>query len=83
MNTLVTNQLVKGDKVILANGWKAKIEDNKKGNIRLATVYGRYEEVGSIYAHDIKGKIESDGSITVVVPTAAQQKLRQRVNNLF
>ena len=48
-----TNDLKKGARVILQNGWKARIEDNKKGQVRLATVYGYVTEMGSIYAHDI------------------------------
>jgi hypothetical protein len=30
------------------------VYDNKKGNIRLAKVYGFETEIGSVYAHDIK-----------------------------
>lgn len=48
-----TNELKKGDKVVLKNGWIATIEDNKKGDIRLAKVYGDYTELGSVYAWDI------------------------------
>ena len=48
-----TNELKKGGKVRLRNGWDAEILDNKKGNIRLAKVFGHYTEIGSIYAHDI------------------------------
>jgi preprotein translocase subunit YajC len=33
-----TNELKKGDRVVLANGWQATIEDNHKVNTRLATV---------------------------------------------
>jgi hypothetical protein len=36
---MFTNELKKGDMVKLRNGWKARIEDNMKGNTRLATVY--------------------------------------------
>jgi hypothetical protein len=77
MNTILSNDLKKGDMVILHNGWKAKIEDNKKGNIRMATVYGLYTEMGSIYSHDVKGRINDDNSITTVVPTVKQQELRR------
>lgn len=64
-----TNELKKGDFVILANGWKARIEDNKKGVTRLATVYGIYTEMGSVYAHDIVkyiGKsIDSEAGVAI------------------
>ena len=50
---MFTNQLKKGDEVVLRNGWKARIEDNKKGDTRLCTVYGFETEMGSVYSHDI------------------------------
>lgn len=82
-----TNELKKGDKIIQRNGWKATIEDNQRGNIRLATVHGWFTETGSIYSHDIVAKIEcddmSEGSpYTVIEPiehTAAQLKLKAQV----
>ena len=55
-----SNELRKGDRVLLKNGWFAWIEDNKKGNIRMATVEGFSTETGSIYAWDIKGKVATD-----------------------
>ena len=48
------NDLKKGDRVRLNNGWFATIEDNKKGAIRMATVEGFETEMGSIYAADIQ-----------------------------
>jgi len=57
-----TNDLKKGDTVILRNGWKADLMDNKKGTIRDAKVYGTFTEVGSIYAHDIVGYMDKDGN---------------------
>jgi len=50
-----TNALKKGTRVVLRNGWEAVLEDNKRGSIRMATVFGTYTEMGSIYAHDIAG----------------------------
>lgn len=50
---MFTNELKKGAYVQLNNGWMARIEDNLKGNTRLATVYGHYTEMGSVYSHDI------------------------------
>lgn len=53
-NAMFTNDLKKGMIVRLAGScWIAVIEDNKKGNIRMATVYGYETEMGSVYAHDI------------------------------
>jgi len=50
---MFTNDLKKGDYVRLRNGWDARIEDNKKGLIRLCTVFGLETEMGSVYSHDI------------------------------
>lgn len=53
-----TNDLKKGAVVRLRNGWYARIEDNMKGNTRLATVYGYETEMGSVYSHDIECVIQ-------------------------
>ena len=86
---VVTNDLKKGDKVHLRNGWDAKIEDNIKGVTRLATVYGDETEMGSIYSHDIQylfadsrdAPIEEARAFTRIGidHTDDQTKLRQRI----
>jgi hypothetical protein len=70
---MLTNDLKKGMMVTLNNGWKARIEDNKKGNIRMATVYGIATEMGSIYASDITNVMVNAQWIPVI-QTAAQVK---------
>ena len=72
---MFTNDLKKGAIVVLRNGWQARIEDNKKGNIRLATVYGNYTEMGSVYAHDIVRVITSPVADERIEHTPAQLKL--------
>lgn len=74
-----SNELKKGDKVILKNGWKATIEDNLKGNIRLATVEGLVTEMGSIYVWDIAHKIDTGERIDL---TPKQLKSKGMVNAL-
>ena len=54
------NDLRKGDRVLLKNGWYATMADNKKGNIRLATVEGFETEMGSIYMHDVAWHVHSE-----------------------
>ena len=74
---MTTNEIKKGTMVMLANGWKAEILDNRKGNIRLATVYGLHTEMGSIYSHDIK--YAYDGPKMVVIEhTQAQKECKAR-----
>lgn len=79
---MVTNDLRKGDRVLLANGWYAVILDNKRGNIRLAKVEGLYTEVGSIYGHDIKCLVTSGGTVPMEY-TKAQDKARAMNKELF
>ena len=50
---MLTNDIKKGTRIRLRNGWEAEMADNKKGNIRLAKVFGLYTELGSVYAWDI------------------------------
>ena len=48
-----TNDLKKGARVLLRNGWKATVADNAKGNTRMCEVEGDFTEIGSVYSHDI------------------------------
>lgn len=60
-----TNALKKGTRIVLKNGWKATLMDNKKGSIRLAEVEGFYTEIGSIYAADIAAYKQGDFWIAI------------------
>lgn len=70
-----TNDLKKGTAIILRNGWRAELLDNRKGNTRLAMVYGIVQEAGSVYAHDI-ARAFVDGNWQDVTLTPAQIKFR-------
>jgi preprotein translocase subunit YajC len=70
---MLANDLKKGDRVHLNNGWSATVMDNMRGNIRLAQVEGFVTELGSIYIWDIVG----------VELTAAQEKARKVVKGAF
>lgn len=79
-----TNDLKKGQRVLLRNGWYATIMDNKKGNTRMCTVEGDYEEIGSVYSHDIMYYIEEASSWPQHIEhTPAQLKLKKTVDGLF
>jgi hypothetical protein len=81
-----TNDLKKGDRIQLRNGWYATIADNMRGNIRLADVEGDYREIGSVYAHDIVWAQVggSERQVWVQVEhTPAQEKLRKNVNRIL
>jgi hypothetical protein len=82
MKTITTNELKKGDKITLRCGWNATMEDNKKGNIRMATVEGIYTEMGSIYMSDVVLAYKGDETLCVV-PTPSQKKLKQAIGSIF
>jgi hypothetical protein len=87
-----TNDLKKGIYVRQSNGWDARIEDNLKGNTRLATVWGFETEMGSIYSHDItyayvgsQGKSIEEARQCPIEPvqhTEDQLRLKKKVNSM-
>lgn len=77
-----TNDLKKGARVLLRNGWLATLQDNKKGDIRFAEVEGIYTELGSVYSHDIERALV-EGHWVPVEHTEAQLKLMNQVTRLF
>lgn len=77
-----TNDLKKGDRVILRNGWYATIMDNKKGNTRFCDVEGFERELGSVYSHDIVAVVKPGGQVRIA-HTPAQEKLRRTVFNWY
>jgi len=48
-----TNDIKKGDRIRMRNGWEGTMADNQRGNIRVAEIEGHFTEIGSVYAHDI------------------------------
>ena len=70
---MLQNDMKKGQMGVLKNGWKFRIEDNKRGNIRLATVDGYFTEMGSIYTSDIAA-VEVNGIMEPLEQTPAQKK---------
>lgn len=77
---MLTNELKKGTRVQLRNGWMATVLDNKKGNTRVCEVEGDYTEMGSVYAHDIMYVVTGAGGKDSVEHTEAQRNLRRQVS---
>lgn len=73
-----TNELKKGARIQLRNGWFGTIADNARGNIRMATVEGIYTETGSVYSHDIIRAQPPGGAWENVEHTPAQETLRKQ-----
>jgi hypothetical protein len=65
MSLVKTNDLKKGTRVLLSNGWYATLADNARGNTRMATVEGYHTETGSVYAHDIVEAQIADSWISI------------------
>ena len=86
---MTTNEIKKGMKVKsvqLGTPVTGIMMDNKKGNTRLLDVKGSevgfYDEMGSVYSHDIV-LAEVDGEWKEITHTDAQLKLKQAVGGLF
>jgi hypothetical protein len=72
------NDLKKGSRVLLRNGWEADLIDNGKGNTRYAKVYGDYTEMGSVYTKDIlEAKVGENWK--KVALSAAQRKAAKKI----
>lgn len=71
------NQLCKGARVTLRNGWEAEMV-TVRGNTPTAKVFGDYTEVGSVYAHDIVSAVVN-GAVVAIEHTPEQIKLRRTV----
>ncbi len=67
-----TNDLKKGTRVKLNNGWEADLVDNRRGNTRDAKVYGDYTETGSVYSHDMVEYKDANGDWQPIEHTKAQ-----------
>jgi hypothetical protein len=79
---MTTNEIKKGTRFRLRNGWEATMEDNRKGNTRMATVEGIFTEMGSVYAHDIVSVL-IDHTWQPVTKTDKQAKCRALNAALF
>ena len=77
-----TNDLRKGVRVQLRNGWFGTVADNARGNIRMVDVEGIYREIGSVYSHDIF-RAQYEGVWQEVEHTPAQLKLCETVKAFF
>lgn len=79
-----TNDLKKGTRIGLRNGWEAELMNSMKGNTREAKVFGSVIEIGSVYAHDIVAYKDADGNWkTDIEYTPAQIKCKEMVKKLF
>lgn len=63
-----TNEIKKGMRVQLRNGWYGTMADNMRGNIRMVDVEGIVREIGSVYSHDIMRVLTPTKDATTTAP---------------
>jgi len=84
---MLQNDMKKGQMGTTKDGIRFRIEDNKKGNIRLATVYassvGLFDDIGSIYTSDIATVDMPDGTTERLEMTPAQAKKAKKVQDIY
>ena len=80
-----TNDIKKGMRIQMRNGWYGTMYDNAKGNIRMCEIEGFEKEIGSVYSHDIvKVLVTQTGFNPTWVSidhTPAQNSMRRMVEN--
>ena len=77
-----TNDIKKGMRILLSQGWEGTMKDNLRGKIRMVEVEGIYTEIGSVYAHDIVVVLDVANAQWVKIEhTPAQLKLKQQLAN--
>jgi len=79
---MLANAMKKGQKGRMkATGWPFEIVDNKKGIIRMARVFGDFDEIGSIYIDDID-TLTVDGIAEKIEFSESQEKQLAKKNNM-
>lgn len=82
---MLTNDIKKGMRVQLSNGWFGTMMDNMRGNTRMVEVEGIFTEIGSVYAHDIVAVIVNRSNLDTpevikVTHTAKQNDMREMLS---
>jgi hypothetical protein len=81
------NDMKKGQTGMLKSGIRFRIEDNKKGNIRMATVYGAevglFTEMGILDTSHIATVDMPDGTTQPLEQTLAQAKKSAKTPDLM
>ena len=77
-----TNDIKKGMRIQMKNGWFGTMMDNRKGNIRYAEIEGFFTEIGSVYSADI-ARVKVDDEWIEVEHTEKQKQASDMFNSLF
>lgn len=77
-----TNDIKKGMRIQLKNGWFGTMMDNRKGNIRYAEIEGFFTEIGLVYSADI-ARVLVNAEWVEVEHTEKQKQASDMFNSLF
>ena len=75
---MLANDMKKGTKIIMLNGWDGTIMDNMKGMIRVAEIKGIVTEMGSIYIDDIDLVLADDGWEKIEFNPSQQKRINKK-----
>jgi hypothetical protein len=76
------NEIKKGERVRMNNGWEGTMKDGRKGPTRDVEVEGIVTETGSVYVADIVA-VKRDGEWVDVVSNEKQKRPRDIMNQIF
>ena len=84
---MLQNDMKKGQTGTTTDGIRFRIEDNKRGNIRMATIYassvGLFDDTGSIYTSDIATVDMPDGTTQPLEQTKSQAKQAKKTQDIY
>lgn len=75
---MISNDVKKGMRVRLRSGLEAVMYDSAVSDVRMATVEGIVDELGSIYAYEIEA-VQTDSGWERVTPTQSQRDINERL----
>lgn len=78
-----SNDIKKGMRILLNNGWYGTMKDNARGTIRVAEVEGFYTEIGSVYSFDIRMAQGTDGVWHHIEYTPKEIEVKQMNEAIF
>lgn len=80
---MLANDIKKGMRVRLKNGWYGTMYDNKKGNIRMCEVEGIETEIGSVYTHEIGWvQTEKDAAGSIWEPVTLSDRQAKNADSI-
>jgi len=83
MRRITPNEMKKGMRGALINGWHFEVMDNRKGARRMLKVFGDYTETGDCFVWDIDYVVGAEGERVGLTIPAAYHKERVAIERFF